>query len=113
MSDERPSCEAGDQDHRDSLRERLASELGTCVSSDLHAHMTRDVVLVVAPELLLLEVAAAVAVDDSTEVRGWIRAEQLRKPNLQEFFTWSQENSLPFRIVIVRPYVLVQALSQS
>lgn len=113
MSSEPPPSPQVDRPSREKLREQLASEIGSCVSSDLHAHLTRDVVLVVAPELQLLDVATAVATDDPPTVQGWIRAAQLRKPTQQEFSLWSQEKALPFRVVIVRPYVLVQVVSPS
>ena len=91
--------------------ERLAENIGTCYFSDLRAHVDRDVVIVVANDLDLLDVARAVARDEAETVRGFIAAEKLRKPSMEQIQRWKSDDRLTFRSVIVRPYVLVQTLT--
>lgn len=91
-----------------SLRERLASEIGPCLASDLMAHIQRGGVIVVAAELILLDVAVAVAEDDVVRVQGWIAAERLRHPSNEQIKAWEKSPDARFVSVIVRPYVLIQ-----
>lgn len=94
-----------------SIRERLAKEIGTCLSQDLRAHLTRGVVRLVAPTLELLEVAVAVAEDDAPRVQRWIAAGDLASPTLEQVEAWDRTPEARFRMAIVRPFVLVQTLN--
>lgn len=91
-----------------SLREQLESELGDCLASDLKAHLERGAVVIVAPEIPLIDAAQAVAEDDADSVKYWIEKESFRRPKESEMTAWSDNPELKFRSVIVRPYVLVQ-----
>jgi hypothetical protein len=94
----------------DELRKKLAEELDTVDWRALRAQAGRDSVILVAPELDLVEVACCVARDRSTEVAGWIDASQLRKPAVEELAAWERELDKPFRMLIVAPYVLIQTV---
>lgn len=96
-----------------SLRERLQSEIGPCLASDLLAHIKRGAVVVVDAELQLLDVAIAVAKDDAATVQGWIASARLKNPTQEQIETWEKSPNLPFVSVIVRPYVLVQELGRA
>lgn len=100
------------QEDRQTLRARLQSEIGNCLSSDLRAHVKRGVVIVVSEELSLLEVAVAVAEDNTALVKGWIASERLKNPSSEQIEAWENSPDLPFISVIVRPYVLVQESSR-
>ncbi|MHB8708636.1 MAG: DUF2288 domain-containing protein [Desulfuromonadales bacterium] len=94
----------------DDLRTKLQEELDTVDWRALRTHLHRDSVILVAPELDLVEVACCVAKDRSTEVAGWIAAGQLGKPGVAELDTWERELDKKFRMLIVTPYVLIQTV---
>ncbi len=93
----------------DELRDKLANELDTVDWRALRAHLHRDQLIVVDPELELLEVACCVARDRSAEVAAWIAAGQLCKPGPEQLNDWERQLDKPFRLLIVAPYLLVQA----
>ena len=94
----------------DEIRRQLQEELDTADWRALRTQLRRDSVILVAPELDLVEVAWCVAKDHSAEVSGWIDAGRLRKPAVEELAAWERELEKPFRMLIVAPYVLVQAI---
>lgn len=95
------------------LHERLQGEMGLCFFSDLKSHIERGVVLVVSDALDLLNVGVAVASDNAKAVTGWIEQEHLAHPSPSQVEVWRAENTLQFRVVIVRPYVLVQPMKSA
>lgn len=92
------------------LKEQLRAEIGTCLASDLMAHVKRGAVVVVDESLDLLEVACAVAEDNADRVAGWIKAEKLAPPSSQQVEAWEAAPESPCRSVVVQPYVLVRVL---
>lgn len=90
------------------LRHKLQEELDTVDWRALRTQLHRDGVILVAPELDLLEVACCVAEDRAAVVAGWIALGQLRKPAVAELAVWERELAKPFRVLIVAPYVLIQ-----
>lgn len=92
----------------DDIRRQLEKELTTVDWRALRTQLRRDAVILVAPELNLLEVACCVAEDRAAVVAGWIALGQLRKPEVAELAAWERELAKPFRMLIVAPYVLVQ-----
>lgn len=91
------------------LHRKFAEELDTVDWRALRSQAGRDSVILVAPELELVAVACAVASDRTSEVAGWIGSGQLRKPAAEELTAWERELDKPFRMLIVAPYVLIQA----
>lgn len=94
----------------DVIRNKLQDELDTVDWRALRSQLRRDSVILVAPELDLVEVAWSVARDRAVEVDGWIAAGQLRKPELAELAAWERELDKPFRMLIVAPYLLIQTV---
>jgi hypothetical protein len=94
----------------DEIRSRLQEELDTVEWRALRPQLRRDSLILVAPELEMVEVAWRIARDCSPEVAGWIAAGQLRKPGVEELAVWERELEKPFRMLIVAPYILVQAV---
>jgi hypothetical protein len=92
----------------DDIRKKLQDELDTIDWRALRVHMRRDSMILVAPELDLLEVAWRVARDRAEEVSGWIADGRLRKPGAEELTAWEREMEKPFRMLVVAPYVLMQ-----
>ena len=92
----------------DAIRNKFLEELDTVDWRALRPQTARDNVILVAPELDMVEVGCAVAGDRAGEVAGWIAAGQLRKPEAEELSAWERELDKPFRMLIVAPYVLIQ-----
>ena len=92
----------------DDLRARLAHEIHRVDWKPLAPHARRGGLILVDARLDLLEVAVAVAEDDSQQVKGWMCAQQLSRPTTSQTEAWRQEKGEHFRVVIVQPFVLAQ-----
>ena len=92
----------------DELRAHLANEVHRVDWQPLAAHAERGGLVLVDPRLDLVEVAVAVASDDSARVRQWMEAGHLTKPTREQADGWRDETDERFTIVIVQPYVLAQ-----
>ncbi|MBE9116448.1 DUF2288 domain-containing protein [Lusitaniella coriacea LEGE 07157] len=90
------------------LREELAQSLDEAEWDWLMPHAKRDVVIVVSPDLNLLDVGVAIANDNATLVQSWIGTQQVHKPSADELNTWNQNPSKRFNTLIVQPFVVVQ-----
>ncbi len=88
--------------------------LGSVQWSDLRAHVERDALYLVSPELSLRAVALAVAANEAQRVKAWLQRGELRRPSVSEVDAWSRVPTKGFESVIVRPYVFaVEAASES
>lgn len=92
----------------DDLRAQLAEQIHRVDWKPLAPHAKRGGLVMVDPQLELLEVAVAIAQDDGAQVQQWMAAQQLRRPTLTEAEVWSEETGDGFTVVIVQPYVLAQ-----
>lgn len=92
----------------DDLRVRLEEQIHRVDWKPLVPHAKRGGLILVAAELLLLDVAEAVARDDGARVQAWMHAKQLRRPSEAQVEQWREESGERFTVAIVQPYVLVQ-----
>ncbi|MBW2510326.1 MAG: DUF2288 domain-containing protein [Deltaproteobacteria bacterium] len=92
----------------DELRERLANDVHRVDWRPLAPHAKRGGLVLVDVALDLVEVAVAVARDDSENVRRWMNAGQLLRPTSAQLERWKDETQDRFTAVIVQPYVLAQ-----
>jgi hypothetical protein len=106
-------AKAAEQMSVEELSEQLSQEVGECYFSDLEAHIKRGAVLQVSSDLQLLDVAVAVASDDAVSVQEWIGDAKLTSPSSEAVSEWQSNPDAQFRVVIVRPYVLVQPLGSA
>jgi len=90
------------------LRAELAENLDEAELDWLKPHIQRDVVVVVNPELDLLDVGVAIANDDTLSVQHWIREQLLHKPFPEQLANWNSDENKRFQALIVQPYVLVK-----
>jgi hypothetical protein len=93
----------------DDLRKRLAEEIHHVDFGPLEPHAKRGGLMLVDPQLDLLDVAVAIAMDRSDAVRVWMEGQQLSRPTVGQLDGWRKESQERFKAVIVQPYVLVQA----
>ena len=94
-------------------RDELGSPLAEVEWHWLRLHLERDAVIVVAPDLDLEEAAAQIAADNSAAAAAWIAEGRLTKPTLEQLASWNAEPAKRFRMVIVRPYVLIQDIPRN
>ncbi len=90
------------------LRTQLAESLDEAELEWLKPHIQRDRVVVVHPELDLLDVGVAIARDDVLSVQHWISEQLIQKPSPNQVADWNSDQTKRFQALIVQPYVLVQ-----
>ena len=93
------------------IRADLAEMLDEAEWNWLMPHAQRDVLLVVSPDVSLLDVGVAIASDHVAQVQNWIQQSLLAKPTAMQLSAWNNDQEKRFKALIVRPYVLVQELS--
>jgi hypothetical protein len=93
------------------LQTELADRVGPAQWDWLKPHISRDAVVIVDPQLDLVEVGLALATDNVQAVQHWIGEALLSKPTVEQLETWDREDCKPWNSLIVQPYVLVQELS--
>lgn len=76
-------------------------------------HAKRDAVVLVNPDLDLVDVGLAISTDNVTAVQRWIQEAMLVKPTSEQLSDWNRDTSKQFTTLIVQPYVLVQELTAS
>jgi hypothetical protein len=95
------------------LRAALAESLDQAEWEWLKPHLERDAVVVVMPELDLVDVGVAIANDNVLTVQWWISENMIAKPSPAQVAEWNQNNLVTFTALIVQPYVLVQVNAPS
>src|SRR5689334_17438828 len=96
------------KDKNQEVLESLKETLDTAKWSWLEPHQARGAVILVAPELDLMDVAFRVATDDKASVEAWLQSQKLARPTADQVATWTEIPDKPFSIVVVQPYVLIQ-----
>jgi hypothetical protein len=95
----------------DNLRQELTELLDQATWEWLLPHAERDAVIVVDPQLALVDVGMAIVADQSQAVQHWIAEALLAKPTLEQQVIWEKTENVQFAALIVQPYVLIQPLS--
>ncbi|MDD5033557.1 MAG: DUF2288 domain-containing protein [Methylococcaceae bacterium] len=91
------------------LLTRLNLESGKLDWGETERHFARGVVVKVAAELDLVEVAAAMAEDDKAVVARWLEHGQIARASSEDAIRWNAAQS-EFWAVVVAPWVLVQEI---
>ena len=89
------------------FKTQLREDLANTDWSDLIPHAQRDALIVVNPDLDIVEVAYALAQDDVNLVQYWIQEGLIHKPTADELGLWNQEPKKQFKTLIVQPFVLI------
>lgn len=90
------------------IKTALADSLEQAKWEWLEPHAKRDALIIVSPNLDLVEVGVAIAQDQTQLVQQWIESGQLQKPSSNQLSLWHNQPSKSFKALIVQPYVLVQ-----
>lgn len=93
------------------LRAELQESIDEAEWKWLEPHALRDSVVVVAPELSLVDVGYAIANDETLSVQHWIEEALIHKPSARQIQVWTDDQAKRFNALIVQPFVLVQEIS--
>jgi hypothetical protein len=94
----------------ENLREQLAQLLDEAELEWLKPHIQKDAVILVTPDLDLLDVGVAIASDNTQSVQHWIGEQLLVKPSPEILNKWNSNPEQKFQAMIVQPYVIVKEL---
>ena len=89
-------------------KEELALAVDEAEWGWLRAHLERGGLIVVAPELDLVDTGSKVAGNDAAAVGGWIASGKLGKPSQEQLAAWNEERGKRFATLIISPFVLIQ-----
>lgn len=92
---------------QDLLKEKINLETGRIGWPELQRHFARGLLVVVSPELDLVDVAAAFNKDDKQKVAEWMHQQTLVRANDEHARRWESQQA-EFWAVVVAPWVLVQ-----
>jgi len=101
MSDERIEFNS------EELRQKINLETGTLEWGELVRHFAKGMVIIVNPELDLVDVAERLAADDTAQFNAWIEQGKIARAIDDDARRWNESNPL-FWSVVVAPWVLVQ-----
>ncbi len=90
-----------------SSTEKLKNEIGSADWPLLKPHAERGVLLIIHPQLDLLEVAALVAEDRTEQIRMWLDDGKISRPTSAQLKEWKMGETI-FTCIIVQPFVLIQ-----
>lgn len=93
------------------LKTQFAEQLAEVDWQDLIPHSQRDAVIIVHPQLDLIEVGCAIASDNSSLVQNWISEQLIKKPSAEELSQWNQKPDTKFNTLIVQPFVIASPCS--
>lgn len=96
-----------EQEH---LRAKLNAETGVLAWCELERHFARGVLIRLAGDLDLVEVALAMARDDKRAVQDWLASGKLAHATSEDARTWHARQSR-FWAVVAAPWVLVQEVA--
>lgn len=89
-------------------REELTQQIDVAEWGWLRAHLERGGLIMVSPDLDLVETALVLAANETDKVQAWIDAGKLAKPSITQIQNWDQDQGKRFKTLIVSPFVLVQ-----
>jgi len=92
------------------LRAKLNAETGKLAWSELERHFARGVVIKVAGDLDLVEVAVAMSHDDKAVVEAWLQQGRIARAATEDAIAWHAQQS-QFWAVVAAPWVLIQEVA--
>jgi hypothetical protein len=92
------------------LRAKLNAETGKLVWKELERHFARGVVIAVAAELDLVDVAFSISRDDKAAVEAWMSRGLIRRASTEDALDWHERQAM-FWAVVAAPWVLIQEIA--
>lgn len=90
------------------LRTKLRTEVMSSYWEDLAPHQARGALLLLAPQLDLLDAAEAMAGDDTVQLGAWLRSGLMRRASPTDAAQLESAEDQRFQFVVVQPWVLAQ-----
>lgn len=90
------------------LHTRMNLETARIAWPELERHFAGGKVILVAPELDLVQAATCIVKDDSQQVKAWMEAQQIGQLDDATAKRWAKEQPQNLWAVVVAPWVLVQ-----
>jgi hypothetical protein len=90
------------------IQTQLTEEIAKIDWKSLIPHGQRDALIVVSPDLNLIDVGEAMANDNVAIVQTWISQQLIRKPFSEELSSWNTLPDKEFTSLIIQPFVLIQ-----
>ena len=92
------------------IRKRLQGDIAKISWQEIIPHAKRDAVVVINQKLDLLDVAEAIALDNTLVVNNWIADNLITKPSMIQLNDWNNSPETKFVTAIVQPFVIIQAV---
>ena len=92
------------------IKKRLQGDIAKISWQEIIPHAKRDAVVVINQQLDLLEVAEAIALDNTSVVNNWIAENLITKPSMMQLTNWNNSPETQFTTAIVQPFVIIQAV---
>lgn len=93
------------------LRQKLNLETGQLTWPELQRYFARGMVIIINPDLDLVEVAARFAENDKESVKKWTDCGLITRALDNDAIRWQETESL-FWAVVITPWVLVQEITK-
>ena len=97
---------------REQLKKKFKKEYDVVKWDTIKEHLVRDAVIIVSPELNIVESAIEIAQDHIDVVSGWLKEKKIYKPDQAILNEWEKNPEKCFGFIIVQPYVLIQEVFQ-
>lgn len=91
------------------LEQKLNLDTGKITWPELQRHFARGVIIIVSPQLDLIEVAQSLVNNDANQIENLIKSAHLTRANDEHAHDWQTRDPL-FWAVVVAPWVLVQEI---
>ena len=91
----------------ENLREKLEKDIDFTLWDQLHAHFVRDKVFVLDGSEKLIDVAVAIAENNTSIVQHLIESKKLDRPDGFQVQEWRVKKQV-FLCVVVEPFVIIQ-----
>ena len=95
--------------NEEELRQKINLETGQLSWSELQKHFAKGNVIIVNPELDLIDAATRFAEDNKDIVGQWIQSEKIKRALDDDARQWNERNG-SFWTVVVAPWILVQEI---
>ena len=89
------------------IKTQLKEQIAEIDWKDLIPHAQRDVIVIVHPQLDIIDVGCAIAEDNKNVVQNWINEQLLQKPTAEQLSKWNETPTQKFPTIIVQPFVLI------
>ena len=91
------------------LEQKLNLETGKITWPELQRYFARGVIIIVSPQLDLIEIAHSMVSNDARQIEKLIATAQLTRATDENAHDWQSRDPL-FWAVVVAPWVLVQEI---